>query len=165
MPLFDLPMEILLNITDYLDDSGMNALARTNKDVHSLLNEVLYRRDVTRSRSRSLIWAVKKRVVGTIQRAVHASRHLNPVPESFSIVLEVPPDKYVPITQLHLTVKGNNPNFYSKYPLCIEAKNDSAIVKLLLARMNIDWNLCPRHYQYLISVYMRSEEEEDEDEE
>ena len=43
MPLFNLPVEMLLNITDYLDDSGMNALARTNKDVHSLLNELLNR--------------------------------------------------------------------------------------------------------------------------
>jgi ankyrin repeat protein len=147
MPLFNLPMEILLSITDYLDDSGMSALARTNKGVHSLLNELLYRRDITHSnrfRSRSLTWAAEKGVVGTIQRAVHASRHFNPVPESFHITLQVATDhEHVPIVELLLKVKGINPNFYGGggyvYPLCIAAENgNSAIVELLLANVNID---------------------------
>ncbi|KAN0068684.1 Ankyrin repeat-containing domain protein [Elaphomyces granulatus] len=144
MPLFDLPVEILLNITDYLDDSEMNALACTNKSIHSMLNEHLYRRDMTGT-SRSLThWAVTG-VVGTIQRAVHAGQHLNPVPKSFHTALQLAIGyDQVPIIELLLKVKGINPNFSGDWfsPLLLAAnKGNSAIVELLLANVDIDPNV------------------------
>ncbi|KAN0068657.1 Ankyrin repeat-containing domain protein [Elaphomyces granulatus] len=154
MPLSDFPVEIILNIADYLDDVDMNALVRTNKDAHSLLNETLYRQAMIRwdttnkSHNMSLLaWAAENGVVGTIQRAVHAAtgRHFNPVPESFHIALQVATVKgHVPIVELLLKVEGINPNFYSgslQAPLLIAAspeRGNSAIVELLLAKVNID---------------------------
>jgi ankyrin repeat protein len=57
MSLSNLPREILLDITDHLGDKATNALARTNHQVYDLLNPYLYRRDVTKPKSRSLTWA------------------------------------------------------------------------------------------------------------
>ncbi|KAN0066668.1 Ankyrin repeat-containing domain protein [Elaphomyces granulatus] len=159
MPLSDLPVEIFLNIADYLDDVATNALVRTNKDAHNLLNETLYRRAMTRrdmtnkSHSRSLLtWAIENEVIGTIQRAVHAAtgRHFNPVPESFHIALQVATDKgHVPIVELLLKVEGINPNFHSgslQAPLLIAARRgNSAIVELLLTKDGIDVNESDDH--------------------
>ncbi|KAN0074072.1 Ankyrin repeat-containing domain protein [Elaphomyces granulatus] len=159
MPLFDLPVEILLNISDHLDDVGMNALARTNKDAHGLLNELLYRREIMtrpphrlryKSWSWSLTWAIiyGKGEVGTIQQAIHASRYFNPVPECFHIALQLATDcGHMPVVELLLKVKGINPNFHGssylfKAPLLMAAYNgDSAMVELLLANVDIDPNI------------------------
>src|ERR1700735_3387652 len=89
MPLSNLPREIVLDIADQLNDAGMNALAYTNSQMYQLLNKYLYRRDVTRAWSRSLIWAAENGVEATVQRAVDAARHLDPIPESFSIALKL----------------------------------------------------------------------------
>ncbi|KAN0066670.1 Ankyrin repeat-containing domain protein [Elaphomyces granulatus] len=186
MPLSNLLVKIFLNIADYyLDDVEMNTLVRTNKDAHSLLNETLYQRAMTR-------WDMMTRAaengdVGTIQQVVHAAhqqamtrrdttniltraaeiviqrvvhaatgRHFNPVPASFYIALQVAlqvatAKEHVPIVELLLKVEGINPNFYSasfeaplyaeslEAPLLIAARRgNSAIVELLLAKVNID---------------------------
>jgi F-box associated protein len=49
MPLSGLPREVLLTITDHLDDADLNALSRTNSQIYNLLNQHLYRRDMARS--------------------------------------------------------------------------------------------------------------------
>src|SRR5882762_4346563 len=91
MSLSDLPRELLIEIATHLDSVGMNALARTNRDVYDLLNERLYCRDVTQPQSRSLRWGAKEGVKGTIRRAVDAAQKLefNPIPESFHFALQV----------------------------------------------------------------------------
>jgi hypothetical protein len=111
----------------------MNALARTNKDAHGLLNAPLYRRDImTRPTRRlrthrykfwswtswSLTWAITygNGEVGTIQHAIHAGQYFNPVPECFHIVLQLAADcGHMPVVELLLKVKalkGINPNFH-----------------------------------------------------
>src|SRR5467141_1546231 len=60
MLLFDLPPEIILIITDHLDDAGVNALTRTHSQMYDLLNEHLYLRDMINPyETRSLAWAVR----------------------------------------------------------------------------------------------------------
>src|SRR6267378_8195098 len=112
MSLSKLPPELLLEIANHLDDAGMNALACTNRDVHDLLNTPLYRRDVTKSPSRSLTWGTGNEVKGTIQRAIEAAQNLNPIPEGFHIALQVAAERgHVPIVELLVKVHGIDPNF------------------------------------------------------
>jgi len=89
MPPSNLLKEILLEITYHLGDAMMNALALTNSELYNLLNGCLYRRDVIRSQSRSLTWAAKNGVGGTIQQAIDGRPRFNPIPESFHIALQV----------------------------------------------------------------------------
>jgi ankyrin repeat protein len=144
MSLSELPLELLLEIANHLDDARMNALTRTNGGVHNLLNKLLYRRDVTRSPSRSLSWGAEKGVEGTIQRAVDAARNLNPIPEAFHIALQVAAERgHVPIVELLLKVHDVNPNFVGGWlqaaPLLLAAeRGHSVIVKLLLAVASIN---------------------------
>lgn len=112
MPLSDLPMELILDITDQLDDAGMNALAHTNSQMCSFLNKYLYRRDVTRYRSRSLTWATENGVEATVQRAIDAGGHLDPLPDSFHVALsEAASEGNVNIVAALLRLDGINPNF------------------------------------------------------
>jgi ankyrin repeat protein len=153
MPLSDLPVEILLEIADRLDDAGVNALARTNGQVYSVVNEYLYRRDFTKPQSRSLAWAAEKGVRGTIQRAVHAGRYFDPIPESFHTALQIAADQgHVYLVKLLLEVNGINPNFGGgsfkllAAPLLLATNRGySAIVELLLAAVNVDPNVTDQY--------------------
>ena len=89
MPLSDFPPELLLKIAAYLDAAETNALACTNKSVHNLLNEGLYYWDITQPLSKSLVWAAKNGVEGTIQWAIDAAQKFNLISESFHIALQI----------------------------------------------------------------------------
>ncbi|KAN0068641.1 Ankyrin repeat-containing domain protein, partial [Elaphomyces granulatus] len=69
--------------------------------------------------------------------------------ESFHMALRVATkNNHAPIVELLLKVKGINPNFYDGwvYPLCTAAEREnSAIVKLLLAHVNTKRPECERH--------------------
>ncbi|KAN0072962.1 Ankyrin repeat-containing domain protein [Elaphomyces granulatus] len=145
MPLSDLPREILLLIVDHLDDAGSNALARTHSQIHELVNERLYFRDVTESpTSRSLTWATQNGLEATFQRAVDACRYSNPIPKSFHAVLQVAAEKgHVHLVKLLLKLDGIDPNYVGDpwriAPLVLAAKRGhTAIVELLLAAHNIE---------------------------
>ncbi|KAN0074294.1 Ankyrin repeat-containing domain protein [Elaphomyces granulatus] len=108
----NLPIEILLEIAYHLGDAMMNALALTNSKLYNSLNGCLYRRDVIRSQSKSLTWAAKNGVGGTIQQAIDARPCFNPIPESFHIALQVAADQgHVHLIGLLLKINGINPNF------------------------------------------------------
>ncbi|KAN0068675.1 Ankyrin repeat-containing domain protein [Elaphomyces granulatus] len=150
MPLFDLPVEIILNIADYLDDVAMNALVRTNKDAHSLLNETLYRQAMIRwdTITRWTSWDTtnKSHNMSLLRWAAE-----NGVIVSFHIALQVATVKgHVPIVELLLKVEGINPNIYGgslQSPLLMAAsRGNSAIVELLLAKVNIDPDV--RHHEH-----------------
>ena len=107
MPLSDFPPELLLEIATHLDAAGTNALACTNRDVHNLLNEGLYRWDVTQPPSKSLIWGAENGVEGTIQWAVDAAQKFNLISESFHIALQIAAKRgHVPIVELHSTLES-----------------------------------------------------------
>jgi ankyrin repeat protein len=151
MSLSDLPMEILLNIAELLDDAGINALSHTNSQLYGLLNKFLYSRDM-KSRNRSLLWAVEKGVEATVRLALAASRNLDlGIPESYHIALQAAAFRgHMSLVQLLLEVEGINPNFAGGLeecaPLILAAEmNNSAIVELLLAAPNIDPNIRERH--------------------
>jgi hypothetical protein len=59
MSLSDLPREIVLDIADHLHYEGVNTLCRTNSQLYRLLNGYLYRRDLSQSEGRSLLWAAE----------------------------------------------------------------------------------------------------------
>jgi ankyrin repeat protein len=155
MPLSDLPREIVLDIVDQLNDAGMNALAHTNSQMYQLLNKYLYRRDitdVTRASSRSLTWAIENGVEPTIQRAVDAARHLDPIPWRFYVALEIAAFRGdVNIIAALLKLDGIDPNFgissYPDYPnfgfslIWAAERGHSAVVELLLTVKNINPNI------------------------
>ena len=119
----DLPNELILDIADRLDYAELNRLTRTNKRNYDVLNDYLYRRDLT-DLSRpgsSLLWALSNHGYGdkpeaTVQRAIAASQHLDPTPESFHIALGHAAGKGEAwLVKLLLEVKGINPNFAFEY--------------------------------------------------
>ena len=147
MPLSDLPREIILDIADQLDDAGMNALSHTNSQMYQLLNKYLYRRDitdVTRASSRSLTWAIENGVEATIQRAVDAAQHLDPISWKFNIALEDAAHRGdVNVVAALLKLDGINPNVGHRHkPLVVAVEQGhSAVVELLLAVSNINPNV------------------------
>jgi ankyrin repeat protein len=143
-------MEILLDIADQLDDSRLNTLANINSQIYQFLNKYLYRRDVTSVKSRSLTWAIRNRVEATIQRAIDAGRHLDPIPESFRIALQDATYRgHVSSVAALLKLDGINPNFFNPNgspPLSVAAlRGYTAIVELLLSVSNIDPNVRDRY--------------------
>jgi ankyrin repeat protein len=150
MPLSDLPKEIILDIADQLDDAGMNALAHTNSGIYQFLSKYLYRRDVTRPRGRSLTWAIVYGLEATLQRAVDAGKHLDPILESFHIALQDSAARGdANLVAALLNLDGINPNFDGggRSPPLVPAarRGHSAVVELLLAVSNIDPNVRGRH--------------------
>ena len=147
MSLSDLPREIILEIADHLDNAGTNALACTNGQVYDFLNKHLYRQDVVKPESKSLIWAAIEGVEGTLQCAIHAGQYLNPIPQSFQIALQVAARRgHVRPVELLLKVDGINLNFtggsLGATPLGLAAKwGHNPIVELLLAADNINPNV------------------------
>src|ERR1700684_1997171 len=117
MPLSDLPREIILDIADQLEDAGMSALGHTNSQMYQFLNKYLYRHDVARARSRSLTWAIENGVEATVQRAVDAGRHLDPIPKSFYIALQAATYRGdVNLVAALLKLDGINPNISIDWP-------------------------------------------------
>ncbi|KAN0070027.1 Ankyrin repeat-containing domain protein [Elaphomyces granulatus] len=149
MPFSDLPRVIILEIADQLDDVGVNVLLRTNRQIYDLLNRYLYRRDLKRTQSRSLLWAVHRgteaQATTMVQRAIVVCGHLDLIPESFHIALQASAKEgRVHLVELLLKVKGINPNFgdSSQTPLALAVRGGHvSIVELLLAAANIDPNV------------------------
>src|ERR1700719_2071762 len=119
MALSKMPREIMLDIADELDNRGLSALARTTSELYCLLNGHLYLRDVIRTPSRSLTWAVKNGVEDTIvtktvQQLAAVSQHFNPIPESIHMALQDAANRgHVHLVEQLLKIDGINPNFVS----------------------------------------------------
>jgi ankyrin repeat protein len=121
MPLSDLPREIILDIADHLHYKGVNALCCTNSQLYRLLNEYLYRRDLTQSGGRSLLWAAERadrepelirESTSTAQWALDASRHFDQIPECYQFALQIAAGcGHAPLVELLLKIDGINPNF------------------------------------------------------
>jgi ankyrin repeat protein len=152
MPLSDLPREIVLDIADQLDDADLDALARTNSQIYQFLNKYLYRRDVTRRwSSRSLTWAWQIApgadtvvATSTVQRAVDAGGHLDPIPDNFHYALQNSAERgHVNLVAALLKLDGINPNYCrGGSALALAALlGHSDVVDLLLAVSNIDPNV------------------------
>jgi ankyrin repeat protein len=160
MPFSDLPWEILLEIAYQLDDAGINALCRTNRQIYGFLNGYLYRRDMTRCwpwlPSRSLSWAVRKgeEAQGTVQQAIAVGRHLDPIPERIYEIyhlalLDSAAQGHTRLVELLLNVEGVNPNYadpdfgcYGKNALTLAAERGHvSTTKFLLATPGVDPNI------------------------
>ena len=150
MSLSDLPREILVEISHYLDNVAMNALGSTNSQVYDILISYLYRQDLAKPDSKSLIWAAKLGVESTIQRAIYARRYCNPIPESFHTALQIAASQgHVHLVELLLKVDGIDLNFnrgssskLKATPLGLAArKGYSSVVELLLAADGVDPNV------------------------
>ena len=151
MALSKMPREIMLDIADELDNRGLSALARTTSELYCLLNGHLYLRDVIRTPSKSLTWAVENGVEDTIvtktvQQLAAVSQHFNPIPESIHMALQDAANRgHVHLVEQLLKIDGINPNFVSHSqdaPLALAARSGhSAVVELLLAAVDIDPNV------------------------
>ncbi|KAN0071225.1 Ankyrin repeat-containing domain protein [Elaphomyces granulatus] len=178
MSFSDLPWEILLEIAYQLDDAGMNALCRTNRQIYNVLNGDLYRRDLTRWSSepscicslthsahnrvwgcRSLHWALCKGVEGqaTVQQAIAAGQHLDPIPKRMNEIYKhtlvgAAAGGHTRLVELLLEVKGIDPNDFScwKSPLALAATSGHvATTKFLLATSGVDPNIVLRYKRML----------------
>ena len=151
MPLSDLPGELILSIADQLDIAGISTLSRTSSLFYSLLNEYLYRRDLTQAPeiSRSLLHGDLEL---TVPRAIAAGQHLDPLPESYDFALGVAayggPGRVHLVEQL-LKVRGINPNTMNDNEgnTLESAANmgETDIVKLLLDHPDINPNFLERN--------------------
>lgn len=75
MLLLDLPNEILLLIAENLQVEGhINAFARTNDRLYSILNPYLYRHNVEREDGTALTWAAKRGQDATAQKSLEAAK-------------------------------------------------------------------------------------------
>ncbi|KAN0068712.1 Ankyrin repeat-containing domain protein [Elaphomyces granulatus] len=162
MTLLALPTEIIQLIGDQLDDARLNALTQAHHRMHQLLNDRLYRRDVIKPHSRSLDWATWATSTSreatarkdTVLCAIEAGRHLKQVPDSFHTALAVAASQgYADIVEALLTLDGIDPNFNPddrdelelEPPIILAVGGGhSAIVKMLLAAVNIDPNVTDR---------------------
>jgi ankyrin repeat protein len=165
MPLSDLPNELIFNIADQLHIADINALSRTNNIYYNVLNGYLYRRDLTRAPddSKSLLYGNPET---TVPRAIAASQHLHPLPESYNFALGVAArggaGRASLVEQL-LKVKGINPNATN----CQEGNTlisaailgKTNIVRLLLSHPNIDPNFVERRL-FGSTALMRAQEPE-----
>ena len=143
MSLSNVPREILLNITDYLDNVEINALSCTNGQIYHFLNPHLYRRDVTKSDGKSLTWSTRHGVEGTLRSALAATQHLDSIPESFQTTLQLAAKiGQVPHVKILLNVDGVDPNYGDGSAIHSAIQwGHSEIVELLLAVANINPNV------------------------
>lgn len=80
MSLLDLATETLLSIAEELiRESDINALVRTNRHFHRLLNLYLYQRNHRGNRYSGLLWAAKHGHVSTIQKWLEAGGEIGTV--------------------------------------------------------------------------------------
>ena len=91
-------------------------------------------------------WAIEYEMESTVQRAVNAGRHLDPIPQSFDIALaEAASQGVVSIVKVLMKINGIDPNYdgWRSGPCLILAADNghSAVIELLLTMDNIDPNV------------------------
>lgn len=118
-PISSLPNELYLEISHFLKFPDLNAFARTNTSLHSVLNPTLYKRDVSSHDPISLFWASEKNSPSTAEKSLSAGFPITSK-RHFAFNLPVASGKYI----LHL--RGVTPLLLSSY--C----NSLAVLKLLL---------------------------------
>jgi hypothetical protein len=74
-----LPAELLLMITDRLNDSTVSKLARCSRLLHQRVNPLVYRRDVNTGDPNAPFWGAEKNLVGTLRHARAAGAPLHRV--------------------------------------------------------------------------------------
>jgi ankyrin repeat protein len=158
MPFSDLPRDILLEMASQLDDAGMNALCRTNRQIYNFLNGYLYRRDIGLSGRgcKSLPWALCEgnKAEATVQHAIAAN--LDPIPERvyerYHFALrDAAAEGHTRLVKQLLKVEGINPNFghNGHSPLVFAAKGGrAATTKFLLATPGVDPNIMIQNPSY-----------------
>jgi ankyrin repeat protein len=83
MPFLSLPNELLLQIAhDVLNDPdwtepAINSLARANKRLYNLLNDLLYQNNIQSRGSIALLWAVRRGRERTVRRLLHLGANVN----------------------------------------------------------------------------------------
>jgi ankyrin repeat protein len=83
MGMLDLPLEILLQILDELAaEANINALAKTCWHLYTLLNPILYQRNIQNGQSSALLWAVRENQEGTVVKCLDQGASISlPPPE------------------------------------------------------------------------------------
>ncbi|KAJ5683303.1 hypothetical protein N7462_006468 [Penicillium macrosclerotiorum] len=78
MLLFDLPNEIIILIAKFIDDKrSLDALAKTNRSLYPVANEVLYIRNARHERSSAIVWGAENAVTGTVLMALDFGANIN----------------------------------------------------------------------------------------
>src|SRR5215471_11001091 len=119
MSLLDLPNELLLYIAEYLElESDINALTRTTRRLHGLLNVSLYRHNVEHGESSALSWASRRGRVTTVQMLISEGASLrkssgsyNSAPLSIAAAFG-----HTEVVKLLLALEGIDINFYTFGP-------------------------------------------------
>lgn len=148
-----LPPEMLITISDFFASlADLNALARTNKTFHNLLNTRLYQRDVTEHNASALTWAATHDKKSTARRSFAAGADVqgftdaDPRVKGCTPLLLAAYHRSMDVLQMLLELEEVNPNSrdrkYIRPPLSWAVKQGhSSVVRTLLSDPRIDVNL------------------------
>ncbi|KAE8361154.1 ankyrin repeat-containing domain protein [Aspergillus caelatus] len=152
-PLVDLPNELLHHIAGYLAlESDINLLARTNRDLHSTINPLLYRLNAMDRQMPALLWAADRGIVETAQHSLNASSgvsnnvKLGIIYDALSIAVQA---GHTSIAKSLLLQKGVDPNsqyqeeenFHKTFLARAAQAGHVDMVALLLSTKGINPNL------------------------
>jgi hypothetical protein len=80
----ELPVELVLQVADHLDQQSLSRLARTSRGIHEFLNPVLYRRDLVREQPACVRWAAFHGSADALRRAIAFGAGVNVYCEGFN---------------------------------------------------------------------------------
>jgi ankyrin repeat protein len=83
MALERLPVELVLQIIGHLDQQALSSLTRTSRNLHSLLNHELFRRDLALDRPSCIRWASFSGNIDALRRALTFGAEVNVYCEDF----------------------------------------------------------------------------------
>ncbi|KAJ5455246.1 hypothetical protein N7475_010367 [Penicillium sp. IBT 31633x] len=147
-PLSTLPRELHISISDFLPAlSDLNAFACMNTTTYNLLNPILYKRDVTSSKSKSLFWASKTDTPSTALKSLSAGFDIQSKTDAGSTpIMLAACNNSIAVLKILLLNHDANPNsldrHYIRPPLSWAVREGhSAIVQTLLDDDRTDVNL------------------------
>lgn len=73
----NLPIELLLPISDFLDWNEFNALVRSNREFYQHLNGKLYKRQSRTAAFKCINWAIKHDLLSTVKHVIEAGYDIN----------------------------------------------------------------------------------------
>ncbi|KAL3486607.1 hypothetical protein BJX62DRAFT_18137 [Aspergillus germanicus] len=83
MGMLDLALKILLQIIDELvTEANINALAKTCRQLYTIVNPILYQRNIQNGQSSALLWAVRENQEATVLKCLEQGASISlPAPE------------------------------------------------------------------------------------
>ncbi|KAK2756744.1 hypothetical protein FQN54_005190 [Arachnomyces sp. PD_36] len=139
-----LPDELLLDIAEQLTlEEDINALSTTNRRLHCLLINYLYRFNVRQSESSALVWAARRGVVTTARRSIEQGADVEVKSDGLTPLSLAAAAGHDGVVELLIATGRVDPEFKDpgecKTPLWWAANNGhDRVVKLLLGDIRVE---------------------------